>query len=78
MRAASSSSALFQRRAGKIADVLPKARAQTIDVEAGDLRRGDDRAFRNGGLLIGRSLRRGGQQREEQSKCAHALGESKE
>ena len=29
-------------------------------------------------LLIGRGLRRGGQQRDEQAKCAHARGESKE
>ena len=69
---------LFQRRAGEVADLLAKAGAQAIDVEAGHLRRGDDRAFRDDGLLIGRGLRRGDQQGEEQAKCAHALAESKE
>ena len=69
---------LFQRCAGEAADRLAKAGTQAIDVEAGDLRRGDDRAFRDDGLLIGRGLWRGDQQSEEQSECTHALGESKE
>ena len=38
----------------------------------------DDRAFRDDGLLICLGLWRGDQQSEEQSKCTHALGESKE
>ena len=69
---------LFQRRAGEVADLLAKAGTQAIDIEAGDLRRGDDRAFRDDGLLIGRGLRRHRQQGDEQSNCAHARGKSKE
>ena len=71
-------SLLFQRRAGEVADLVAKPRTESIDVEASDLRRRDDRAFRHRGLLIGRGLRRDHKQREEQSKCAHALSESKE
>ena len=69
---------LLQRCAGEVADLLAKAGTQAIDVEAGHLRHADDRAFRGDGLLICRGLWRGDQQGEEQSKCAHALGESKE
>ena len=69
---------LLQRCLGEAADRVAKTGTQAIDIEPGDLRRGDDRPFRDDRLLIGRGLRRGGQQREEQSKCAHALGESKE
>ena len=69
---------LFQRRAGKGANRVPQAGAQTIDVEAGDLRRRDDRPFGNGKFLIGGGLRRGREQGDEQSKRAHARGESKE
>ena len=47
---------LFQRRAGEAADLLAKAGTQAIDVEAGYLCRGDDRAFRDDGLLIRRRL----------------------
>ena len=56
---------LLQRRAGERADLLAKAGTQAIDVEAGHLRRGDDRAFRDDGLLIGRGLGRGDQQGDE-------------
>ena len=49
-----------------------------MDVEAGYLCRGDDRAFRDDGLLIRRRLGSGDQQGDEQGKCAHALSESKE
>jgi hypothetical protein len=71
-------SLLFQWGASEIADRLAKAGAESIDVEAGDLRRSDDRALRHGRFLIGCRLRRDHQQRKEQSKCAHALSESKE
>ena len=78
MRAASSSSrCCFSGVPARSRIVLPEAGAEAIDVEAGDLRRRDDRAFRNGELLIRRSLR-GGQQADEQSKCSHAAGKSKE
>ena len=50
---------LVQRRAGEIADLLAQAGTQALDVKAGDLRRGDDRAFRHDEFLIGRGLRRG-------------------
>ena len=69
---------LFQRCAGETANLLAKAGTQAIDVEAGDLRRGDDRAFRHDRFLIGRGLRRGRQQGDEQSKCTHARRNSKE
>jgi len=69
---------LFQRGVGEVADLLAKARAQALDVEARDLRRRDDGPFRDDGLLICRGLGRGREQGEEQSECAHALGESKE
>ncbi len=41
---------LIHRRAGELADLFAKAGAQAIDVEAGHVRRGDDGAFRHGGL----------------------------
>ena len=38
---------LVQRCASEASDLLAKAGTQALDVEAGDLRRGDDRAFRH-------------------------------
>ena len=69
---------LFQRCSREAADRFAKPWTQAIDVEPCDLRRGDDRAFGDGRLLIGRGLRRGDQQGGEESKCTHALAESKE
>ncbi len=69
---------LCESGAGEVANVLAKAGTQAIDVESGHLRRDDDRAFRDDGLLIGRGLGGGDEQGEEQAKCAHARGESKE
>jgi len=69
---------LFERRAGEAANLLAKPGTESIDVEPGDLGGDDGRAFRHGELLINGRLRHHGQQGEEHSKCAHALGESKE
>lgn len=78
MRAASSSSRLFEGRAGEAADLFAKSGTESIDVEPGDLGRHDGRAFGCGELLIDGGLRHHRQQGEEHSKCAHALVESKE
>ncbi len=69
---------LFEGRAGKIANRLTQSGAQAIDVEAGHLRGRDDGAFGHRGFLIGRRLRGSGQQGDEESKCTHASGKSKE
>ena len=69
---------LFEFRAGEVPDVLLKAGTQAIEIEPGHLRRGDDGAVGHRDALIRRRLRRGGQQRDEQAKCAHARAESKE
>ena len=69
---------LFELRAGEVPDVLLKAGTQAIEIEPGHLRRGDDGAVGHRDALIRRRLRRGGQQRDEQAKCAHARAESKE